>query len=684
VTRLDDIAVLRVSGRDAVKVLHSLTTQHMPAFLADAWEAAVGSGVVPPEADVVPAAPADAAAAAAAAAAVVDSTMVLAGAGFAAGGVRVAPSFTCFAAWLTPKGRLLFDTVIELERFPSGMAAAARAHRAQVEQPTRFKQPSQAAANALAGASFLVHVPRARAAELQRHIKASALRIDARLAVDDSLAVWVAAVREAAPEDAVASGILAAARDAEEVAEEAAEEAAAAGTPAATTPAPAGASAETPVYRVFVDPRVSHRTSRGGRLGAFSYAPPESPAATARRPPEGPLGTLLPAGELALVRITGPAGAPPPLPPRFVRTHRAVYDVARTVLGLPETGAELVPEKTLPLEANVDLLNGIHFHKGCYLGQELTTRTHFQGLVRKRVLPVFFRPFDTALAPRAAAAPAAPGAPAAAAAAVGELPWGHVTEVTSAAEPARALPRPLRANEPAVLTTGEDGSLGVGADADAETEAVEQALFPWDFFDSFSLDAVPTAGGAPSPPRSPAALAASLGLAPGSPLWASFVSQFDAAPHENRIAGYAAPRAGAVVACPYTLVSAGAPAAGAGLVMTNAFNLALAAPAHAAAEAAAAAGTEAEEAAGPREVEVGKVVSLPRLGSGAAVSNVGFAQVRMAEAEEPFGHILVRADPAADADARAGACGDLVWEAVPLCPQWLAGELDRAGAAKAH
>jgi len=45
-------------------------------------------------------------------------------------------------------------------------------------------------------------------------------------------------------------------------------------------------------------------------------------------------------------------------------------------------------EKTLALEGNLDLLNGVDFHKGCYVGQELTARTHFRGKVRYRLYPV--------------------------------------------------------------------------------------------------------------------------------------------------------------------------------------------------------------------------------------------------------------------------------------------------------
>lgn len=55
--------------------------------------------------------------------------------------------------------------------------------------------------------------------------------------------------------------------------------------------------------------------------------------------------------------------------------------------GIPSYGYELISDKTIPLEANLDYLNAISFEKGCYVGQELTSRTHFQGEIRKRYLP---------------------------------------------------------------------------------------------------------------------------------------------------------------------------------------------------------------------------------------------------------------------------------------------------------
>ena len=55
---------------------------------------------------------------------------------------------------------------------------------------------------------------------------------------------------------------------------------------------------------------------------------------------------------------------------------------------IPRAGVELIPEKTIPLEANLEELNALCFTKGCYLGQELTARTKHQGMVRKKLYSV--------------------------------------------------------------------------------------------------------------------------------------------------------------------------------------------------------------------------------------------------------------------------------------------------------
>ena len=66
----------------------------------------------------------------------------------------------------------------------------------------------------------------------------------------------------------------------------------------------------------------------------------------------------------------------------------ADYTVRRYLHGVAEGQKEILRESALPMESNMDYLNGIDFRKGCYVGQELTIRTQHTGVIRKRILPV--------------------------------------------------------------------------------------------------------------------------------------------------------------------------------------------------------------------------------------------------------------------------------------------------------
>jgi len=64
------------------------------------------------------------------------------------------------------------------------------------------------------------------------------------------------------------------------------------------------------------------------------------------------------------------------------------YDALRLELGVPDGSRDLLVEKALLLENGFDELNGVDWQKGCYMGQELTARTKYRALIRKRLLPV--------------------------------------------------------------------------------------------------------------------------------------------------------------------------------------------------------------------------------------------------------------------------------------------------------
>mmetsp|Transcript_20212 Transcript_20212/g.22589 ORF Transcript_20212/g.22589 Transcript_20212/m.22589 type:complete len:465 (+) Transcript_20212:123-1517(+) len=61
------------------------------------------------------------------------------------------------------------------------------------------------------------------------------------------------------------------------------------------------------------------------------------------------------------------------------------YNVLRKFTGIAE-GIELKGKTAL--ETNQEWLNAVSFHKGCYLGQELTARSQFTGVIRKRIMPL--------------------------------------------------------------------------------------------------------------------------------------------------------------------------------------------------------------------------------------------------------------------------------------------------------
>ena len=71
----------------------------------------------------------------------------------------------------------------------------------------------------------------------------------------------------------------------------------------------------------------------------------------------------------------------------FAGATAADYAAHRLALGIADT-AEIGGEICYPLEANFEMLHGVDFKKGCYVGQELTARMKLKGDLRKRVLPV--------------------------------------------------------------------------------------------------------------------------------------------------------------------------------------------------------------------------------------------------------------------------------------------------------
>ena len=79
------------------------------------------------------------------------------------------------------------------------------------------------------------------------------------------------------------------------------------------------------------------------------------------------------------------------LPPALDTAKAVSYDnwhARRIAQAIPEGAVDLQPERALMLEAGLDKLAAVDFEKGCYIGQEVTARTHYRGLVKRRLIPM--------------------------------------------------------------------------------------------------------------------------------------------------------------------------------------------------------------------------------------------------------------------------------------------------------
>lgn len=97
--------------------------------------------------------------------------------------------------------------------------------------------------------------------------------------------------------------------------------------------------------------------------------------------PEGPGGRDPRLAEAGW-RVLRPAGSV------AADADAADYDRHRLRLGLPDGSRDLESGRTVLLEAGFDELHGVSWSKGCYMGQELTARTKYRGLVKRRLVPV--------------------------------------------------------------------------------------------------------------------------------------------------------------------------------------------------------------------------------------------------------------------------------------------------------
>lgn len=93
--------------------------------------------------------------------------------------------------------------------------------------------------------------------------------------------------------------------------------------------------------------------------------------------------------------VTAFDGAPDPrsplaptrqIGPRGPAEDLGAYHAARIAACLPEQGFDFGLEEVFPADINMDIVQGVDFRKGCFVGQEVVSRMKRRGTARRRTL----------------------------------------------------------------------------------------------------------------------------------------------------------------------------------------------------------------------------------------------------------------------------------------------------------
>jgi tRNA-modifying protein YgfZ len=76
-----------------------------------------------------------------------------------------------------------------------------------------------------------------------------------------------------------------------------------------------------------------------------------------------------------------------------IKSDQNFYEINRILNKIPESEKDLFYDKSIAVEYGLDNFNAISYEKGCYVGQELTARTHYIGQVRKKIFLVKLKDF---------------------------------------------------------------------------------------------------------------------------------------------------------------------------------------------------------------------------------------------------------------------------------------------------
>jgi folate-binding protein YgfZ len=174
---------------------------------------------------------------------------------------------------------------------------------------------------------------------------------------------------------------------------------------------------------------------------AWGEAPDGAPGEAYRDPRHALLGT----------RLVAPREALAALP-----TDEPAYEAHRIALGVPKGGVDFVYGDTFVHDANLDLLHGVDFDKGCYVGQEVVSRVHHRNSARKRIVKVHFEGPPPEVGAAMTAGPAQIGTLTSLAGADGlaSVRLDRLAEAEAEHQPVRAGAAPVAVTPPAAHVEG--------------------------------------------------------------------------------------------------------------------------------------------------------------------------------------------------------------------------------------
>ena len=133
-------------------------------------------------------------------------------------------------------------------------------------------------------------------------------------------------------------------------------------------------------YTLRSDARVEAADDLAVALASAPPAPADGAAACFPDPRHREAGYRLVGPHSAIARALAAAG--------LAAADPLDWDRRRLALGLPDGSRDLEAERSTLAEANADLLGGIDWEKGCWMGQEVTARMHYRGLAKRRLTPM--------------------------------------------------------------------------------------------------------------------------------------------------------------------------------------------------------------------------------------------------------------------------------------------------------